>query len=104
GAVHRSQSRGRARLRAPQERLRRARDGSRASRRLAAERADLAGRRHQAVRLRHRQGGALKGKLQYMSPEQAWGRTIDRRSDIFALAAVLFEMLTFFLMVSAATE
>ena len=40
-------------------------------------------RRHQALRLRHRQGrlqgqrtrrpGALKGKLQYMSPEQAWG-------------------------------
>jgi TonB family protein len=29
-----------------------------------------------------------------MSPEQAWGRNIDRRSDIFALATVLFEMLT----------
>ena len=42
----------------------------------------------------HTQAGALKGKLQYMSPEQAWGRSIDRRSDIFALAAVLFEMLT----------
>jgi TonB family protein len=40
------------------------------------------------------QTGALKGKLQYMSPEQAWGRNIDRRSDIFALAIVLFEMLT----------
>ncbi len=40
------------------------------------------------------QAGALKGKLQYMSPEQAWGRNIDRRSDIFALGAVLFEMLT----------
>ena len=40
------------------------------------------------------QAGALKGKLQYMSPEQAWGRNVDRRSDIFALAAVLFEMLT----------
>ncbi|MBK5258125.1 MAG: TonB family protein [Thermoanaerobaculia bacterium] len=42
----------------------------------------------------HTQAGALKGKLQYMSPEQAWGRAIDRRSDIFALAVVLFEMLT----------
>ncbi|HEY6843984.1 MAG TPA: TonB family protein, partial [Thermoanaerobaculia bacterium] len=40
------------------------------------------------------QTGALKGKLQYMSPEQAWGKAIDRRSDIFALATVLFEMLT----------
>src|SRR5688500_6875901 len=29
-----------------------------------------------------------------MSPEQAWGRNIDRRSDVFALATVLFEMLT----------
>ena len=40
------------------------------------------------------QMGALKGKLQYMSPEQAWGRPIDARSDIFSLGAVLFEMLT----------
>ncbi len=40
------------------------------------------------------QAGALKGKLQYMSPEQAWARPIDRRSDIFALATVLYEMLT----------
>jgi TonB family protein len=39
------------------------------------------------------QAGALKGKLQYMSPEQAWGKAIDRRSDIFALGTVLFEML-----------
>ncbi len=38
--------------------------------------------------------GALKGKLQYMSPEQASGKRIDRRSDIFSLGAVLFEMLT----------
>jgi TonB family protein len=40
------------------------------------------------------QMGALKGKLQYMSPEQAWGKTVDARSDIFSLGAILFEMLT----------
>ena len=42
----------------------------------------------------HTQMGALKGKLQYMSPEQAWGKTVDGRSDIFAVGSLLFEMLT----------
>ncbi|HSD71794.1 MAG TPA: TonB family protein [Thermoanaerobaculia bacterium] len=40
------------------------------------------------------ESGALKGKLQYMSPEQAWGKPIDHRSDLFSLGCVLHEMLT----------
>ncbi len=38
--------------------------------------------------------GMLKGKLAYMSPEQAWGKQIDHRSDIFAAGIVLYEMLS----------
>ncbi|MHB1844363.1 MAG: serine/threonine-protein kinase [Deltaproteobacteria bacterium] len=38
--------------------------------------------------------GRIKGKLAYMSPEQAAGRELDGRSDIFALGAVLHELLT----------
>jgi eukaryotic-like serine/threonine-protein kinase len=35
----------------------------------------------------------VKGKLCYMSPEQVSGQGVDRRADIFAAAAVLFELL-----------
>ncbi len=38
--------------------------------------------------------GAIKGKVTYMSPEQARGDDIDRRSDVFALGILLFELTT----------
>ncbi len=38
--------------------------------------------------------GTLKGKISYMSPEQARGSPIDRRSDVFALGIVLWELVT----------
>jgi serine/threonine protein kinase len=38
--------------------------------------------------------GTLKGKINYLSPEQAEGLEIDRRSDLFALGIVLYESLT----------
>jgi serine/threonine protein kinase len=38
--------------------------------------------------------GVIKGKLAYLSPEQVTGKPIDRRSDIFSLAATLYEVST----------
>lgn len=47
-----------------------------------------------AVKATQTDSGSLRGKLLYMSPEQAWARPIDNRSDIFSLGVVLFEMLS----------
>ena len=39
------------------------------------------------------EAGTLKGKIEYMAPEQAGGRSLDRRADVYALGAVLYELL-----------
>ncbi|TQF14951.1 serine/threonine protein kinase, partial [Myxococcus llanfairpwllgwyngyllgogerychwyrndrobwllllantysiliogogogochensis] len=39
------------------------------------------------------QVGVLKGKINYLSPEQVHGRPVDQRSDIFLLGLLLYEML-----------
>lgn len=40
------------------------------------------------------QSGIIKGKFAYMSPEQCRGREVDRRSDVFSLGIILYEITT----------
>ncbi len=40
------------------------------------------------------QTGALMGTIEYMSPEQAMGKTLDQRSDLFAVGLIFYELLS----------
>jgi serine/threonine protein kinase len=45
-------------------------------------------------RLARTEAGNVKGRVEYLSPEQIEGAQIDHRADVFALGAVLFELCT----------
>jgi serine/threonine-protein kinase len=45
-------------------------------------------------RIAQTEAGQFKGKLEYASPEQCKGAALDRRSDIFALGTILWELTT----------
>jgi len=60
----------------------------------AGERADLNLSNPPTVSNAATQHGVILGTAAYMSPEQARGKTVDKRADIWAFGCVLFEMLT----------
>ncbi len=57
-----------------------------------------------ANQIEQTRAGEIKGKLSYMSPEQATGMPLDGRSDIFSLGVVLYEWITGFKLFTGESE
>ncbi|MFO1518572.1 MAG: serine/threonine-protein kinase [bacterium] len=47
-----------------------------------------------AMNISHTMAGVLKGKITYMSPEQALGKPVDYKTDLFSTGLMLYELLT----------
>jgi len=57
-----------------------------------------------ATKMHATEAGVIKGKFGYMSPEQALGKEVDARSDVFAAGILLYEMLTLERLFAGGTE